>query len=160
VGCQFSQVGSAWVVTSAYGSLGFRREPPRAGSNEFARLCISGHPFFLRPPQSVLHLHTMYTVKREFSGCVACDRKRMLQSAPQKLHGLCKCEFPEKSTLRVVSFLCASLCGRRALSGHEGLSASVVLEPFVGIMGLRATRLFARRRAVVAPRECAYPAIL
>src|SRR5271157_107616 len=121
---------------------------------------MSAYPFFLYSPQSVPHLHTIYTVGTDFSVARLAIGSAFFKPNRNKFHGLCKCEFPAEPTLRVVSFLCASLCGRRALPGHEGLPPGVVPEPSICIMGLRATRLFARQRAVVAPRECAYPAIL
>src|SRR5580704_1759819 len=71
-------------------------------------------------------------------------------------HGLGICEFSTKSSLGVVSFLRSPFGGRRTIPGHEGLSASLVFESPICLMGFRATGIFARRRAVMAPRECAH----
>ena len=82
-----------------------------------------------------------------------------LRSAPLN-HGFGTRDLPTKSILGVVSLLRPPLSRRRTIQGAEGLPAGLVFEYAVCIMGLGTTGIFARRRAVMAPRECAHSAIL
>jgi len=75
-------------------------------------------------------------------------------------HGSCNRKSSTHAVSRLVSFLRASLHGRCPLPGPEGLPAGLVSQPAGGIVDFRASRVFARRRAVVAPCECAETVLL
>jgi len=92
--------------------------------------------------------------------CCAIHGYRALFRTHPRHHGLGICEYSTKSTLGVVSLLRSPSGGRRTIQGLERLSASLVSEFVIRLLGFGATGIFARRRAVVAPRECTHSAIL
>src|SRR5579863_394524 len=94
----------------------------------------------------------MYTARPKFS-IARSSSVRHLHVRTQTNHGLGSGKFPAKSTPGVVSVLRSPFGGRRPLSGAERFSAGVVFESAVCFMGLRTPGIFARRRAVVAPRS-------
>ena len=108
---------------------------------------------------SLDHICTACAQPEEFSLLHEFELSGTLRTAPLK-HDLGICEFSTKSTLGVVSFLRSPSGGGRTLPGHEGLSASLVSESVVCIMGFGATGILAGRRAIVAPRECTHSIFL
>jgi len=105
------------------------------------------------------HICTACAQPEEFSLLHEFKLSGTLRTAPLK-HGFGICEFSTKSSLGMVSLLPSPFSGRRSIQIHEGLSASLVFEYAVCIMGFGATGICAGRRAVVAPRECVHWAIL
>jgi hypothetical protein len=84
---------------------------------------------FLRPPQSLPHLHNMYTARPTFS--LALGELLKQSSFNKKINGLWSCEFPPESNPRMVSLLYSPTGGRHSLQRPEGFSASLVFESSV-----------------------------
>ena len=142
---------------------GTRKSIPGSGASLFV-LPIKTPPDFAQP--SFPPLSTTWTTSPQHVHsptvlfCCAIHGYRALSRTHPKHHGLGICEYSKKSTLGVVSLLRSASGGGRTIQGLERLSASLVSEFVICLLGFGATGIFARRRAVMAPRECTHSAIL